>query len=295
MRAPITGRSSAVTATVTQAIYVNPAFSAIGLGTVSYGTSQSYASGTPLVDATVTKVALGVALGYTNERFSLGAQPQLIYAMVDDHLFGSQRGILLLAGSASVEAKITDALSWTSHGAWQYTQEKLLPGSLLFQIGGFDSVRGYPSDGVGGDSGFFIQNELHWLRSDQVGGIDLYALADFGQVYSTFPTVTTMASIGAGWTATVSSTSFATGGGTPAETIPVGDASYNITALSQATGPATFTPVPVTQLSTTPQPVVSATNVTGNTSVTWNPIIKVTVPPSAIAGLYTATITHSVS
>lgn len=200
----ITGRSSAVTATVTQAIYVNPAFSAIGLGTVSYGTSQSYASGTPLVDATVTKVALGVALGYTNERFSLGAQPQLIYAMVDDHLFGSRRGIVLLAGSASAEAKITDALSWTSHGAWQYTQEKLLPGSLLFQIGGFDSVRGYPSDGVGGDSGFFIQNELHWLKSDQVGGIDLYALADFGQVYSTFPAITTMASIGAGWTATLS-------------------------------------------------------------------------------------------
>jgi hemolysin activation/secretion protein len=200
----ITGGSRAVTATVTQAIYVNPAFSAIGLGTVSYGTSQSYASGTPLVDSTVTKAALGIALGYTNERFSLGAQPQLIYAMVDDHLFSTRRGIVLLAGSASAQATITDALSWTSHGAWQYTQEKLLPGSLLFQIGGFDSVRGYPSDGVGGDSGFFIQNELHWLRSGQVGGIDLYALADFGQVYSTFPAITTMASLGAGWTASLS-------------------------------------------------------------------------------------------
>ena len=63
----------------------------------------------------------------------------------------------------------------------------------------------------------------------------------------------------------------------------------------QATGPATFTPAPVTQLSTAPQPVVSATNVTGNTTVTWNPIITVTVPPSAIVGPYTATITHSVS
>jgi len=125
------------------------------------------------------------------------------------------------------------------------------------------------------------------LGSVSVGSI---LSADLGTVQ-----VTDDRGFGAGWTATVSSTSFVTGGGTPAETIPVGDASYNITALSQATGPATFTPVPVTQLSTVPQPVVSATNVAGNTSVTWNPIITVTVPPSAIAGPYTATITHSVS
>ena len=107
--------------------------------------------------------------------------------------------------------------------------------------------------------------------------------------------VTDNRGFGAGWTATVSSTSFATSTGTPADTIPVSNASYNITALSQATGPATFTPVPVTQLSTAPQPVVSATNVTGNTTATWNPLITVTVPPTAIVGLYTATITHSVS
>jgi hemolysin activation/secretion protein len=199
----ITGRSSALTATVTQSLYATPAVSVIGLGTVSYGTSQSFASGTPLVDSTVTKAALGAAVSYTNEHVSLGAQPQLIYALADDHLFGSKRGILLFAGSASAQATITDALSWVSHGSWQYTREQLLPGSLLFQIGGYDSVRGYPSDGVGGDSGFFIQNELHWVHPGDKAGIDLYALADFGQVYSTFPAITTMASIGAGWTATL--------------------------------------------------------------------------------------------
>ena len=49
---------------------------------------------------------------------------------------------------------------------------------------------------------------------------------------------------GASWTATVSATAFTTGGGTPAETIPAADATYGITALSQTTGPATFTFVP---------------------------------------------------
>ena len=100
---------------------------------------------------------------------------------------------------------------------------------------------------------------------------------------------------GADWTATVASTGFATGTGTPAETIPAADAQYLIGALAEAVGPATFTPMPAIQLSAEPQAVVSATNVAGNTSVSWDPTIEVSVPDSAIGGDYTATITHSVS
>ena len=100
---------------------------------------------------------------------------------------------------------------------------------------------------------------------------------------------------GADWTATVASTGFATGTGTQAETIPAEDARYLIAALIAASGPATFTPVPAIQLSASPQAVVSATNVSGNTSVSWDPTIQVSVPSTAISGEYTATITHSVS
>jgi large repetitive protein len=114
--------------------------------------------------------------------------------------------------------------------------------------------------------------------------------ADLGTVQ-----VTDDRGFGADWTATVSGTSFATGAGTPAETIPVTNAEYAITALGAATGSATFTPVPATQLSTSPQPVVNATNVAGNTTVTWDPTIDVSIPGNAVGGAYTATITHSVS
>ncbi len=41
--------------------------------------------------------------------------------------------------------------------------------------------------------------------------------------------------------------------------------------------------------------MVNATNVNGNTTVTWDPTIDVTIPGSAVGGGYTATITHSVS
>jgi large repetitive protein len=100
---------------------------------------------------------------------------------------------------------------------------------------------------------------------------------------------------GAGWTVTVSATGFATGTGTPAETIPAAAARYLIAGLGSATGSATFTPVPSTRLSATPKTVVTATNVNGNTTVTWNPIINIKIPGSAIGGTYTATITQSVS
>jgi uncharacterized repeat protein (TIGR01451 family) len=99
----------------------------------------------------------------------------------------------------------------------------------------------------------------------------------------------------AGWTATISATDFTTGGGTAAETIAVHDVLYLISGFTSTTGSATFTRAPVTDLSGTAQAVVTATNVHGANSATWNPVIKVSVPSRAIMGTYSATITQSVS
>ena len=106
--------------------------------------------------------------------------------------------------------------------------------------------------------------------------------------------VTDNRGFGADWTATVATTTFTTGTGAPGESISAGQAEYDIIGLSRATG-ATFTYTPMTTLSTDPTAVVSATDVAGNNSATWNPLIQVSVPSDAIAGLYTATVTHSVS
>ena len=100
---------------------------------------------------------------------------------------------------------------------------------------------------------------------------------------------------GADWTATVSATEFTTGNGTGPETIPASDAYYDITGFGSTTGSATFSTEPHTNLSGDPEPVVTATNVGGVTSATWDPLIDVNVPTTAIVGQYTATIVHSVS
>jgi uncharacterized repeat protein (TIGR01451 family)/fimbrial isopeptide formation D2 family protein len=107
--------------------------------------------------------------------------------------------------------------------------------------------------------------------------------------------VTDNRGFGASWTATVSATSFTTGSGSSLLTIPGPDVSYIISALTQTTGPATFSFVPSTTLNSSPQAVVSATNVGGNTTATWIPVIDIHVPSGAIAGTYSAVITHSVS
>jgi uncharacterized repeat protein (TIGR01451 family) len=98
-----------------------------------------------------------------------------------------------------------------------------------------------------------------------------------------------------GWTATVSSTDFTTSGGTAAETIPVHDVFYLINGFASMQGSATFMRTPATRLSAAMQAVVTATNVRGDNSVAWNPVMQVSVPSEAVAGTYTATITHSVS
>ena len=126
---------------------------------------------------------------------------------------------------------------------------------------------------------------------------NLGATAPGGSASASLGTVQVIDSrgFGAGWTATVSSTGFNTGNGTAPETIPASDAYYDISGFGSTTGSATFSTAPQTILSGSPQAVVSATNVGGTTSATWDPLIGVNVPPAAIAGQYTATIVHSVS
>lgn len=100
------------------------------------------------------------------------------------------------------------------------------------------------------------------------------------------------------WTAAVSATDFTTGGGT-AETIPKANVSYWSGLATASSGIGVFTPGQATaanaQALGVSRTAFSATAVTGNNSVTWNPTIVVNVPAAAVAGDYAGVITHSVS
>jgi len=83
-------------------------------------------------------------------------------------------------------------------GGWQTSAVPLLPGNLLFQIGGPTTVRGYPAEGVAGGSGYYANLELHKTFEIADNRINGFVFADMGEVFSTFPARTTMASAGVG-------------------------------------------------------------------------------------------------
>jgi hypothetical protein len=99
--------------------------------------------------------------------------------------------------------------------------------------------------------------------------------------------------LAASWTATASSSDFTTGGGTPAETIPVTDATYTPGTIT-TTGTITATGTPIT-LAHGAATVVAGTAGVGDNTATWNPNIAVAVPASAVGGDYTGTLTQSVA
>ncbi len=94
---------------------------------------------------------------------------------------------------------------------------------------------------------------------------------------------------GSGWVVSVISTAFTPVTGSP---IPASAVSYTAGTIVKV-GTATYTannPVNLTVL----VPAVTATGVTGDNSATWNPIVHVAIPGGTVAGVYSATITHSV-
>jgi hypothetical protein len=101
------------------------------------------------------------------------------------------------------------------------------------------------------------------------------------------------------WTATASSTDFTTGGGTPAETISSSDVNYWSGTATATTGTGTFTPGQATAGDEvgldSPRTAFTHSEGSGNNSATWNPTIDVETPSSAVAGVYTGTVTHSVA
>jgi hypothetical protein len=109
----------------------------------------------------------------------------------------------------------------------------------------------------------------------------------------------TRAALTATWTATVSATSFTTGGGTPAETIPASAVTYWSGPATATIGVGTFIPgqpnaddaTSLTESAT----AFTLTEGTGNNSATWDPTLVVSVPSSGVAGTYTGTVTHSVA
>ena len=97
------------------------------------------------------------------------------------------------------------------------------------------------------------------------------------------------AAAGSGWVASAISSAFTPPAGPAIAASAVGYTAGPITKVGTATYTAN-NPVALTGVAA----VVTATGITGDNSATWNPTINVAVPGGMAAGVYSATVTHSV-
>jgi hypothetical protein len=95
---------------------------------------------------------------------------------------------------------------------------------------------------------------------------------------------------GSGWTATAISTAFTPMAG-PA--IGAGSVRYTAGTITKV-GTATYTANDPPDL-TGVAPVITAEAITGDNTATWNPTIHIVVSANMAAGVYSGTITHSIS
>jgi hypothetical protein len=114
-------------------------------------------------------------------------------------------------------------------------------------------------------------------------------------------TVTTASTLvhDASWSATVSTTAFKTGGGTGPETVAAAAVSYLAGVATAQSGLAVgaCTPGQLTAVSLSSAVTAfscSGISVSSSTSLSWNPLVSISIGAGNVVGTYSGTITHSV-
>jgi hemolysin activation/secretion protein len=148
------------------------------------------------------KSTAGFALTNYGNSYSFTVSPAMNYVEWHDHILFGNSTFNTYTGTAVASAAGPANFSASVLGSWQYSPTHLLPGDQIFSIGGPTTVRGYPTNAVAGDSGYYVNAELHYNWSTWLKGLDTYLFTDWGAVFSTFPGIVELSSVGGGfsWT-----------------------------------------------------------------------------------------------
>ncbi|MCP3398462.1 ShlB/FhaC/HecB family hemolysin secretion/activation protein [Bradyrhizobium sp. CCGB20] len=202
----VTGRSSQAAVNFSQPVWVTQDWLVLLNAALTEGKTVSRFATVAVTDDHYDKTTAGVSVTKSGNTYSITVSPAVNYIAWHDYVLGNNRAFNTYTGSLLATSAAGPAnFSANVLASWQYTQEKLLPGDQIFSIGGPTTVRGYPSNSASGDSGYYFNAELHYNWSQWLKGFDTYIFTDWGGVYSTFPGVTELASVGIGFSWTYAS------------------------------------------------------------------------------------------
>lgn len=194
----VTGQSRLGSVNFSQPLFVNDSWLVQANLAGTYGISQSDLSAFRITDDHSTKETTGFSVTHSGANHSVTLAPAVNFVQSHSMVTDIERPLTIYAATWNLFWRLPANFSIAVLGSGQYTQQRLLPGDQLFQIGGPTTVRGYPTNSVAGDSGFYSNFELHYNLSELIQGMDIYGFIDRGDVYSTFPSHTALTSAGAG-------------------------------------------------------------------------------------------------
>ena len=251
----VTGRSSQAAVNFSQPVWVTQNWLILLNAAETEGKTVSRFATVSVTDDHYDKATAGLSVTNSGNTYSITVSPAVNYITWHDYVLGSNRAFNTYTGSLiATSAAGPQNFSANVLASWQYTQEKLLPGDQIFSIGGPTTVRGYPSNSASGDSGYYFNAELHYNWSSWLKGFDTYIFTDWGAVYSTFPGVTELASVGVGFSWTYASfMTFEANYATPLKMAVSTQNHY------EAYGRVIFRPLLMFQKQESPAPVAAAT------------------------------------
>jgi hemolysin activation/secretion protein len=194
----ITGESQVGSVNFSQPVFVTDSWLVLVNAAQSLGKSDTWLSETKITDDRTQKTTAGVSVTQSGTDYSITVSPAFNYVDSHSDVTNLNRYFNVFSATANLLVRLPANFSFSATGNGQYTQERLLPGDQLFQIGGPTTIRGYPTNAVAGDSGYYVNYELHNNLTNIVKGLDVYAFIDMGEVFSTFPARTALYSAGFG-------------------------------------------------------------------------------------------------
>ncbi len=149
-----------------------------------------------LTETSVDSLRLNGVARFREGDWFVQYEQSLDVASTDNAVTGDSGNYQRLIGNGFSQWRWRDDIRFVGRSRWQYASaEEDLPSTLLFQLGGLASVRGYDSGILSAPHGIDLALEGHWAFAD---GWESSMMLDAGHALDDDLPETTIASIGAG-------------------------------------------------------------------------------------------------